>query len=145
MLNAIALSAISQNHLSNNLEKSILFPTFSDCQSSDVITGLQGGDVLTGDDGNDEFVYTSLLDAGDTITDFAVGFDTLVLTQLLESVGYVGENAVADKYVRFVAAGSGTMVEIDPDGVLERGVFRPLLRVENVGVAALSDVGNFGF
>jgi hypothetical protein len=60
-------------------------------------------------------------------------------------VGYVGENAIGDKYVRFVAADSGTMLEIDPDGVMERGVFRPLLWVENVSVAALSDVGNFGF
>jgi hypothetical protein len=36
-------------------------------------------------------------------------------------------------------------VEIAPDGVMESGVFRHILLVENVSVAALSDVGNFGF
>jgi hypothetical protein len=60
-------------------------------------------------------------------------------------VGYEGSDAIGDKYVRFVEAGSGTRVEIDPDGVMESGVFRPILLVENVSVVALSDVRNFGF
>ncbi len=119
--------------------------TLTGTDGSDVITGLQGGDVLTGGGGNDEFVYTSLMDAGDSITDFEVGVDKLVLSEVLASVGYLGENAIADKYIRLTASGSGTLVEIDPDGAMGRGVFRSFLRVENVGVAVLSDVGNFGF
>ncbi|MDZ7962904.1 MAG: type I secretion C-terminal target domain-containing protein [Aulosira sp. DedQUE10] len=44
-------------------------------------------------------------DRGDTITDFEVGKDNIVLTQLLDSLvtgGYNGTNAIADGYVKVV-------------------------------------------
>ncbi|MCW2286428.1 Ca2+-binding RTX toxin-like protein [Rhodoblastus acidophilus] len=42
---------------------------------NDILTGLGGADVLTGGAGADAFVYTSLIDLGDTITDFTSGSD----------------------------------------------------------------------
>ncbi|MDF5739429.1 MULTISPECIES: hypothetical protein [unclassified Nostoc] len=38
--------------------------------ADNIITGFQGQDILTGGGGNDQFVYTNIRDAGDTITDF---------------------------------------------------------------------------
>lgn len=56
----------------------------------DILIGLEGRDILSGGDGNDQFVYTRLVDAGDMITDFEVGSDKIVLTQLLDRLGYNG-------------------------------------------------------
>jgi len=42
---------------------------------NDRITGGAGNDVLSGQGNNDTFVYNSLADKGDHITDFASGFD----------------------------------------------------------------------
>lgn len=43
----------------------------------DTLTGGRGADTLTGGQGSDIFYYTSLNHAGDTITDFTSGTDTL--------------------------------------------------------------------
>ncbi|MGS0758735.1 M10 family metallopeptidase C-terminal domain-containing protein, partial [Roseateles sp. GG27B] len=58
----------------------------------DVIEGGPGGDTLTGGKGRDQFVYSSVLDGGDTITDFTVGEDLLVFTKLLQSAGISSAN-----------------------------------------------------
>jgi Ca2+-binding RTX toxin-like protein len=52
----------------------------------------------------------------DTITDFNVGEDQLVLSGLLDSLGYSGNDPLGDRYLRLVQFGSSTRVQIDPDG-----------------------------
>ncbi|MBD2200485.1 putative Ig domain-containing protein [Calothrix parietina] len=73
---------------------------------NDVLTGGFGSDKLTGGTGNDLFVYTSLGDAGDTITDFELGLDQIVVKQLLNSIGYGGSKRVFEKFlgVKFYAS-----------------------------------------
>jgi hypothetical protein len=85
------------------------------------------------------------MDAGDIITNFQVGLDKLVFTELLDTLNYTGINALEDEYIRLVPGGTGTMLEIDPDGPIGNGIFRPFLVVENVGVTELNNPNNFVF
>jgi uncharacterized protein len=114
---------------------------------ADQITGGVGADRLTGGAGADQFIYTDIRDAGDTITDFAIGSDKLVLTQLLDSLvpaGYTG-NAIADGYVRIVTATSGAMVQVDRNGTAAGETFRDFITVQGVTVAGLNNPNNFIF
>ncbi|MBH9575827.1 endonuclease/exonuclease/phosphatase family protein [Inhella proteolytica] len=105
---------------------------------ADRITGGQGRDTLTGGAGNDAFVYTSLLDAGDQITDFTPGQDRLDVSALLAAVGYAGSTPFADGYLSLLQQGANTVVYFDADGAAGAGQARPL--VELVGVL-LGDPG----
>ena len=117
---------------------------------NDIITGFQGGDSLTSGGGNDQFVYTNIRDRGDTITDFEVGKDKIVFTQLLDSLvtgGYNGTNAIADGYVK-VVQGSSTnnfRVQIDTDGLAAGDIFRPFITVNLTNPGTLNSPSNFVF
>jgi hypothetical protein len=106
----------------------------------DRITGGFGGDLITGGAGADEFVYLSTRDAGDRITDFTVGQDRIVLTQLLDSLvsgGYSG-NAIVDGYIRVVAQGSNAIVQLDQDGTGTSASFRSFVTLENVAASTIT-------
>jgi Ca2+-binding RTX toxin-like protein len=60
-----------------------------------LIAGLEGDDKLTGNEGNDLFVYDSIDDGVDTITDFEVGSDKIVLTNLLARFDVVSPDSIA--------------------------------------------------
>lgn len=98
----------------------------------DTITGGALADTLTGGTGGDAFVYTSMRDAGDTITDFTPYADTIKLNALLSSVGYSGNQAVAAGYVRFVDVSGGVSVQIDADGATGPATFRPLVTLKGL-------------
>jgi predicted extracellular nuclease len=83
----------------------------------DILIGGPGANTLTGNGGANVFVYESLRDAGDTITDFVPGTDRLDFGPLLAGLGYTGTDPVADGWVRFVALPrNATSVVVDPDG-----------------------------
>ena len=82
----------------------------------DIITGGIGADVLTGGAGGDKFVYGSLRDAGDTITDFTPYADTIDLRALLAGISVVPAQAVANGNVRIADVVGGASVQIDADG-----------------------------
>jgi uncharacterized protein len=116
----------------------------------DRLTGGLGADTLTGGAGWDEFVYTSLRDAGDTITDFEIGADKLVFTALLDSLvvgGYSGTNAIADGYIQVIpgSAANRFSVQVDADGPLGGAIFRPYLTVNLNGTGNLNSPSNFLF
>ncbi|AVH64574.1 bluetail domain-containing putative surface protein [Nostoc sp. 'Peltigera membranacea cyanobiont' N6] len=118
--------------------------------TSDRITGLQGADTITGGGGNDEFVYTNIRDNGDTITDFEIGKDHIVFTQLLDSLvtgGYNGANAIADGYVKVVqgTSTSNFSVQIDADGSTGDDIFRPFITVNLAGTGTLNNPSSFVF
>ncbi|NJK69661.1 MAG: cadherin-like domain-containing protein [Microcoleus sp. SU_5_3] len=124
-------------------------PATTATPTTDILTGneqptaTQTTDILTDSGSAGEFVYNSMTDAGDIITNFQVGFDKLVFTELLDTLNYTGTNALQDEYIRLVSAGTGTILEIDPDGPIGSGVFRPFLLVENVKTEDLNKVNNF--
>ncbi len=109
------------------------------------ITGGFGADILTGGAGNDEFVYTSIRDAGDTITDFTVGQDKLVLTQLFTSLNLnlTYASALAGGYLKFDVQGSNAVISIDVDGSVGSGRALPFITLQNVTTAALLNADNF--
>jgi hypothetical protein len=100
-------------------------------RGSDILVGGKGKDTLTGGVGQDEFVYTQFSDRGDLITDFKVGQDKIVLTQLLTSLG------IDSSSVDFRDTAQGTSLILDPDGLGPSG-FKPFILVQGSGVTALS-------
>ncbi|NEQ40084.1 MAG: ExeM/NucH family extracellular endonuclease [Okeania sp. SIO3I5] len=111
----------------------------------DTITGFRRGDILTGGGGSDTFVYTSLRDGRDTITDFEVTSDKIDLSQVLSVVGFEGIDPIADGYVDFASTSNGTYLRIDPDGSAGIGRPRTLLLVSDVDPTELNNSDNFIF
>ncbi|ESS71426.1 extracellular nuclease [Methyloglobulus morosus KoM1] len=110
----------------------------------DRITGFVGADTLSGGLNEDEFVYVTTGDGIDTIIDFAVGEDKIVLTALLQSLGYQGADPLADGIVKFAASGSNTVLYIDTDGA-GPAVQRALAIINNVTALNLNNAANFIF
>jgi hypothetical protein len=104
----------------------------------DVIVGGTGGDTLTGGAAADRFIYRTLQDMGDTIADFTIDEDEIDLGELLDSFGYQGGDPVTDGYLRWVQGSNGTSVQVDTDGSIGRGLFRPFIFLENVAASDLS-------
>ena len=112
----------------------------------DALIGLAGRDTLTGGGNRDQFVYNSVQDGIDTITDFTVNADKIVLTGLLQGLGVPATaNPLADAYVLCSASGSSnSLISIDPDAT-GPALKRSLVVVRNVSCSALAVAANFTF
>lgn len=95
----------------------------------DVLNGGIGADTLTGLAGRDLFVYQSMRDATDTITDFTPGEDQLDIRELLQSVGYQGAQPFDDGVARWVSVSGGTQLQISA---------KPLVTLRGVVPASLN-------
>jgi hypothetical protein len=100
-------------------------------KGNDILVGGSGNDTLTGGVGQDKFVYAQFSDRGDLITDFKIGSDKIVLTQLLTSLG-IGSSSVG-----FKDTAQGVSLTLDPDGLGPSG-FKSFILVQGSGVTALS-------
>lgn len=113
--------------------------------SDDTITGFRNRDTLTGGGGQDTFVYTSIVDAGDIITDFEVDVDKIDLVGVLNSVSFAGADPIADGYVGFTSSGVDTILTIDADGTTGSGSPRSFLLAQGVDAVELNNSDNFIF
>lgn len=111
----------------------------------DILSGGPGADTLTGYAGNDQFVYTSVLDGIDTLTDFQVGYDRIVLTQLLASLGISSADPLASRHVTCSTSGQNALIGIDADGSAGNARSRSLVLVKNANCASLARPANFNF
>ncbi|MCH7341869.1 ExeM/NucH family extracellular endonuclease [Pelomonas sp. CA6] len=110
----------------------------------DVIEGGPGADTLTGGKGRDQFVYRSLADAGDTITDFTPADDVLVLGSLMRSLNVSSENPLASGHVLCSANAGGALIQVDPDGKAGTAAARPLVLLKGLSCDKLKPE-NFRF
>ena len=110
----------------------------------DVIIGGEGADTLTGGAGSDVFVYTSMRDAGDVITDFLPGTDRIDLSALLASIGVPAGSAWTSGVVRLVASGANTLLQIDTDGTAGPATPRLLATLRSVVPSAIDVARDLG-
>ncbi len=111
----------------------------------DSLNGGLGADTLTGGPGRDSFVYTSLRDGIDSVTDFQPGSDRIDLAALLASLGISSATALTGGHVVCTPAGSAAVLNIDPDGNAGPAVKRALVKVNNLGCGSLLNPANFMF
>ncbi|EAZ90656.1 beta strand repeat-containing protein [Crocosphaera chwakensis] len=118
---------------------------------SEIITGFKGYDVLTGMGGNDEFVFQSINDGLDIITDFELGLDVINLVELLNNDTNFTSNSQNPLDLGYVQIGSlagFTTIGIDVDGSAGSNSYvRTLAVVQGIDVDqnTLDDPNNFVF
>ncbi|NRB18046.1 MAG: M10 family metallopeptidase C-terminal domain-containing protein, partial [Rhodobacteraceae bacterium] len=105
------------NDANNRLESGAGDDQIDAGNGNDILIGGAGADQLTGGSGADRFVYASLSDAGDTVTDFdlAAG-DRVDLGQLLQDIGYAGTTPVSDGIVSLAAGSGGSWLLVTHNG-----------------------------
>jgi len=108
----------------------------------DVIVGGLGVDTLTGGAGADTFVFNSMRDAGDTITDFTPYADKIQLAGVLTSFGVNPANAVSGGFVKVVDVIGGVSLQIDSDGV-GPAVARPLATIKGLTAKQIAPARDF--
>jgi len=106
-----------------------------------VLIGGPGRDLLTGGTGRNQFVYTSVLDGGDTIINFRPGRDSLVLTALLQSLRAPADPQ-ASGHVLCANLSTDALVLVDPDGSAGPALRRPVVLLKNVGCTSLTTPDN---
>jgi len=111
--------------------------TLGGTPGDDIITGGSGAQTISGGTGRDVFVYTSLRDGGDVITDFAPGTDRLDLSALLATLGVAVNQAMPGGYVRLIDTGAGVSVQIDADGSAGAAAPRALVTLAGLKVSML--------
>ncbi len=112
-------------------------------KGGDVLVGGKGVDLLTGGGGVDQFVFNSLAEGGDTITDFKA-VDLIDLRAIFVQPAYSGASPFArfNQFVQLVQVGSDTQVQVDTDGNGLGLAFTTLATLSNV---ASNEVGANNF
>ncbi|MGL5362223.1 MAG: hypothetical protein ACRDBH_05045 [Bosea sp. (in: a-proteobacteria)] len=112
---------------------------------NDSLSGGVGGDILTGGQGSDYFIYTSIAEAGDVITDFTTSgpmLDILDLRAMFKTFsagfGSTSTTAINSGHLTLTQAGANVNVFVDANGGAHLAGEQVLLGiVQNVTTTAL--------
>lgn len=107
---------------------------------NDIFIGGAGADLMSGGQGADIFVFESIRDALDQITDYLPGTDRLDLSRLLASIGQSTRSAWPQGVVTLRDVSGGVLVMIDVDGASGPSISRPLVTLKGVSAAAIDPV-----
>lgn len=114
--------------------------TLTGTSGNDIFIGGAGADLMSGGQGKDIFVFESIRDALDQITDFVPGTDRLDLSRLLASIGQSTRSAWQQGVVTLRDVSGGVLVMIDVDGASGPSASRPLVTLTGVSAAAVDPV-----
>jgi Ca2+-binding RTX toxin-like protein len=106
---------------------------------NDVIRGGPGNDTLSGGMGADRFVFDSVGDGVDVITDFGTG-DVLAIGNALSGFS-AGQEA---DFVRLVDDGTNTTVQVDADGAANGSAYESIAVLNGVTGTTLSALVSAG-
>ncbi|MFY7866835.1 ExeM/NucH family extracellular endonuclease [Roseateles sp.] len=113
-------------------------------EGDDLIEGGAGADTLTGGKGRDQFVYNSMIDAGDVITDFTPADDLLDLSRLMRSLSIVSGDPLASGHVVCNNISGAAVIGINPTGAGSLIRSRPLVQLKGLSCDKLSSA-NYKF
>jgi predicted outer membrane repeat protein len=107
---------------------------------NDVLIGGSGFDRLTGGKGADRFVFESITDGIDTITDFNSIDDVIDLRQIFANAEFASSNDGDrfDQFLRLEPVGAATEIKIDADGNGSGTSFTTLATLRNVAIDSLN-------
>lgn len=113
-----------------------LADTITGTAGADLIQGGSGADLVATGAGADTLIYTSVRDAGDRASDFAVGSDKIDFSALFAAAGV--PSPALGVHVVFAPVAGGVSVQ-----VVVNGRRTPMLTVLGVTVGDLNNAANF--
>jgi Ca2+-binding RTX toxin-like protein len=115
--------------------------------ANDTLAGGANDDTLTGNEGADVFVFVSLTDGVDTITDFFAPSLTefIDLSMIFAGTGSVVNAGNLAQFIQITPAGAGadSFLGVDANGFVGGSSFTIIAQVNLVTPVQLFDIGNF--
>ena len=114
VLTGTAAQVVTANAAGDTITSNDFGSTIIGGTGNDTLIAGHGADMLTGDGGSDTFVFNALPWNAGHVTDFNPAMDALTLTEIFKSIGYIGNDPIADGYISVASDGAGnTKVYID--------------------------------
>ncbi len=101
-------------------------------------------ELLSGTAGADRFVFSSVLQGGDSVSGFQPGVDQIVVKDILASLGRAAVvDPIGQGYITCVATRSGAAIGIDSDGAAGALPTRALVQLNGLNCASVLNAQNF--
>jgi hypothetical protein len=106
---------------------------------NDILAGGADADMLTGGSGTDVFVFETLADGNDTITDFNAQEDLLDLRAVFAATQFGNLTATSrfQQFIKVEQVGANAVVKLDGDGIGASPTFSVLATLNNTTAATI--------